>query len=199
MTLEGDANDYLGKGLSGAKIIIVPDRNAKFVPSENIIIGNVALYGATEGEVYIRGQAGDRFCVRNSGAVTVVEGTGDNACEYMTGGRVVVLGKVGRNFAAGMSGGIAFLYGPSDDFFMTCNKEMVSLEKPNTEDLLELRKIVRRHFHYTGSISALEILSDWDEKCKNFLKVIPLEYKKILAKNERIDLGSKHKSESLKN
>jgi glutamate synthase (NADPH/NADH) large chain len=199
MTLEGDSNDYLGKGLSGAKIIIVPDRDSKFTPSDNIIIGNVALYGATEGEVYIRGQAGDRFCVRNSGAITVVEGTGDNACEYMTGGRVVVLGKVGRNFAAGMSGGIAYIYGPTDAFFLTCNKEMVSLEKPNNYDLIDLRKIIRKHFHYTGSISALEVLSDWDQKSKNFLKVIPVEYKKVLEANEKKNLGSKNISEQVNN
>ena len=117
----------------------------------------------------------------------------------MTGGRVVVLGKVGRNFAAGMSGGIAYLYGPSDAFFLTCNKEMVSLEKPDQTDLIELRKIIRKHFHYTGSISALEVLSDWDQKSKNFLKVIPVEYKGVLEKNDKINIGSKNQSETVNN
>ncbi len=182
LTLEGDANDYLGKGLSGGKIIVVPDRNAILDPSENIILGNVALYGATSGEVFIRGMAGDRFCVRNSGAIAVVEGIGDNGCEYMTGGRVIVLGPAGRNFAAGMSGGISYLFQPHKDFFLTCNKEMVLIENPDKTDLAELRKWIRNHFQFTGSMTALEILSDWETKSLLFIKVMPKEYKNILAK-----------------
>jgi glutamate synthase (NADPH/NADH) large chain len=199
MTLEGDANDYLGKGLSGARIVVVPDRDAKIEPSRNIIIGNVAMYGATSGSVYIRGQAGDRFCVRNSGAITVVEGTGDNACEYMTGGRVVVLGAVGRNFAAGMSGGIAYLYQPDDAFFKTCNKEMVSLEECEHQDMEDIRQYVRDHFSLTGSISALEILSNWEEASRSFLKVIPIEYKNVLLQNERKNYGVRNEVKVSKN
>ncbi|NNF32570.1 MAG: glutamate synthase large subunit [Saprospiraceae bacterium] len=195
MTLEGDANDYIGKGLSGGKIIVVPDRDAQIQPSENIIIGNVALYGATSGKIFIRGQAGDRFCVRNSGAIAVVEGTGDNACEYMTGGRVVILGDVGRNFAAGMSGGIAWIYHPSDNFFKTYNREMVVTEDCPPEDLVEIRSHVREHFSLTGSITALEILSNWEEASKFFLRVIPTEYKAILEKSQKVynGIGSESK------
>jgi glutamate synthase (NADPH/NADH) large chain len=190
MTLEGDANDYLGKGLSGAKIVVVPDRDAQIQPSENIIIGNVALYGATSGKAFIRGQAGDRFCVRNSGAIAVVEGAGDNACEYMTGGRVIILGNVGRNFAAGMSGGIAWLYNPRESFFKTYNKEMVSVEKCPTNDLVDIRKYVREHFSLTGSIVALEILSNWEEATNYFIRVIPHDYKKALLQSKRTILTS---------
>ncbi len=198
LTLEGDTNDYLGKGLSGAKLIIVPDRDARIVPSENIIAGNVALYGATSGEVYIRGIAGDRFGVRNSGAIAVVEGTGDNACEYMTGGRVVILGEVGRNFSAGMSGGIAWIYNPKDEFFQTCNKEMVSLEKSSESDLEEVRKYIRDHFNYTGSITALKILTNWEKEAGKFLKVIPIEYKNALMRDQKINLGQKKGSKLIK-
>lgn len=180
-TLEGDSNDYFGKGLSGAKLIISPDRNSTFKPEENIIIGNVALYGATSGEAYIKGIAGERFAVRNSGAITVVEGVGAHGCEYMTGGRVVVLGKVGRNFAAGMSGGIAYIYDESDELKHFLNKEMVELERPTNEDFKELRVLIRNHFKYTGSLKALQILQDWKTQKANFTKVMPTEYKRVLA------------------
>ncbi|HMQ05834.1 MAG TPA: glutamate synthase large subunit [Saprospiraceae bacterium] len=182
LILEGDANDYLGKGLSGAKMVIVPDRNATLDPSENIIIGNVAFYGATSGEAYVRGMAGDRFCVRNSGAHVVVEGIGDNGCEYMTGGSVVILGRVGRNFSAGMSGGVAFIYDPDPAFYALCNRDMVVLENPSRSDMESIRSRIRNHFQYTGSVSALEILGDWETKMKLFLKVIPTDYKKILER-----------------
>ena len=179
-TLEGDANDYFGKGLSGAKLIITPDRAATFVPHENIIIGNVALYGATSGEAYIRGMAGERFAVRNSGATAVVEGVGAHGCEYMTGGSVVVLGKVGRNFAAGMSGGVAYLFNAQGQIENHINKEMVAVEPLEKEDFNKLRKMVRDHFKYTGSERALDILQDWDMAKKNFVKIMPTEYKRVL-------------------
>ena len=179
-TLEGDANDYFGKGLSGAKLIMTPDREAPFDASENIIIGNVALYGATSGEAYIRGIAGERFAVRNSGAKTVVEGVGAHGCEYMTGGTVVILGSVGRNFAAGMSGGQAYLFNTTGDIENHVNPEMVEIEKLGDQDFVELRKMIRDHFKYTGSVSALNILQEWDKAKENFIKIMPVEYKRVL-------------------
>ena len=179
-TLEGDANDYFGKGLSGAKLIMTPDREAPFDASENIIIGNVALYGATSGEAYIRGIAGERFAVRNSGAKTVVEGVGAHGCEYMTGGTVVILGTVGRNFAAGMSGGQAYLFNTTGDIENHVNPEMVEIEKLGDQDFVELRKMIRDHFKYTGSVSALNILQEWDKAKENFIKIMPVEYKRVL-------------------
>src|SRR6185436_11082755 len=159
--LEGDANDYVGKGLSGAKIIVRPDRKATFDPRDNTIAGNVILYGATGGELYLRGIVGERFCVRNSGAKAVVEGVGDHACEYMTGGRVVVLGPTGRNFGAGMSGGLAFVYDPDDTFLQRLNFEMVDLDPLEDEDIEWLRATIRQHQSETDSAVAAHILARW--------------------------------------
>jgi glutamate synthase (ferredoxin) len=181
LTLEGDSNDYLGKGLSGGKLVIVPPAGARFTPEENIIIGNVALYGATSGEAYIRGVAGERFAVRNSGAVAVVEGVGDHGCEYMTGGRVVVLGKTGRNFAAGMSGGIAYIYDPKATFPPRCNPEFVELEPLEHDGDHEfVQELLKRHLRYTGSTLATNILADWPVASKMFVKVMPRDYKRVL-------------------
>ena len=179
--LEGDANDYLGKGLSGGKIIVMPPSDVSFKPEENIIAGNTLLYGATSGEVYISGQVGERFCVRNSGVIAVVEGAGDHCCEYMTGGRVVVLGPTGTNFAAGMSGGIAYVWNPLGNFDFFCNMELVELTLVETEkDNHELRKMIETHYEETGSQIALSILNDWQNSVKKFIKVTPIEYKKII-------------------
>jgi len=187
LRLEGDANDYVGKGLSGGKIIIYPSKASTFIPEENIIIGNVALYGATAGEVYIRGIAGERFAVRNSGVNTVVEGVGDHGCEYMTGGRVVVLGATGRNFAAGMSGGVAYVYDPQGTFSLLCNKQMVDLETlQDPEDMAELKKLVENHQKYTGSGVAIKLLKDWTSMLSKFVKVIPKDYKRALAAEKRV-------------
>lgn len=180
--LEGEANDYFGKGLSGGKLIIYPDKEAGFKAEENIIIGNVAFYGATSGEAYIRGQAGERFCVRNSGVKAVVEGVGDHACEYMTGGRVVILGKTGRNFAAGMSGGIAYVFDADHDFEKLCNKEMVELEAMTDEDKEEVKAMIERHHRYTASEPAKAILDDWKTSASLFVKVMPRDYKAVLLK-----------------
>lgn len=181
MALEGDANDYVGKGLSGGKIIVYPPKNASFIPEENITIGNVAFYGATSGEAYIRGAAGERFCVRNSGLNAVVEAVGDHGCEYMTGGRVVVLGPTGRNFAAGMSGGIAYVLDVNDDFRSRCNLEMVSLESlEDQEEIKEVRDMVVKHARYTNSSVAWKVLSQWDEFVSKFVKVMPGDYKIML-------------------
>ncbi|WP_079933378.1 glutamate synthase large subunit [Carboxydocella sp. ULO1] len=181
LELEGDANDYIGKGLSGGKIIVYPPLEAKFKPEENIIIGNVALYGATSGEAYFRGVAGERFCVRNSGAYAVVEGVGDHGCEYMTGGRVVVLGKTGRNFAAGMSGGIAYVLDEDGTFPQRCNKEMVLLERlENEREIEEVKTMITKHARYTGSALAEAVLADWDNKITQFVKVIPRDYKRMI-------------------
>jgi glutamate synthase (NADPH/NADH) large chain len=179
--LEGESNDYLGKGLSGGRIVVVPPSGATFKPELNIIIGNTVLYGATSGEAYIRGVAGERFCVRNSGAKAVVEGVGDHCCEYMTGGRTVVLGKTGRNFAAGMSGGIAYVLDTDGNFDYFCNKGMVELSHiSDRDDEVELQNMISNHYSYTGSSLAEKILVNWDEYLPKFVKVIPLEYKKIL-------------------
>lgn len=185
LELEGDANDYFGKGLSGAKLIIYPPRSANFAAEENIIIGNVALYGATAGEAYIRGKAGERFCVRNSGAQVVVESVGAHGCEYMTGGVVVVLGSTGRNFAAGMSGGIAYVYNLQGNFSEMCNQEMVDLEMLNAEDIHLLHQLVKKHFDYTKSPVAEFVLSDFENQIKNFVKVFPKEYKKVLQEKKK--------------
>jgi glutamate synthase (NADPH/NADH) large chain len=184
LELEGDANDYFGKGLSGAKLIVYPSHRAGFVPEENIIIGNVAFYGATSGEAYIRGKAGERFCVRNSGAKAVVEGVGDHGCEYMTGGQVVILGDTGRNFAAGMSGGIAYVYDVKGKFSTYCNQEMVDLEAVDMEEYDELKKMIQKHQEYTQSTVAKFVLDDFDNQIRNFLKVFPKEYKKVLLQKK---------------
>ena len=183
MILNGESNDYLGKGLAGGRIIVKPNAGSKFDPSANIIAGNVLLYGATAGEVYINGMAGERFAVRNSGVFAVVEGVGDHGCEYMTGGRVVVLGETGINFAAGMSGGLAYIYDPDQHFDGRCNLDMVDLELvTEQEDINELKTMIKSHFEYTGSIRASRILSHWDEMLPFFVKVFPMEYRRILGK-----------------
>jgi glutamate synthase (ferredoxin) len=181
-TIEGDANDYVGKGLSGGKLILYPPPGSTFVPEENIIIGNVAFYGATSGEAYIRGMAGERFCVRNSGVNAVVESVGDHGCEYMTGGRVVVLGPAGRNFAAGMSGGIAYVLDEQGDFPTRVNREMVGVEKlESAEEIATVRGMIERHFHYTQSTRAQQVLEIWEKMVPHFVKVMPKDYKRMLA------------------
>jgi glutamate synthase (NADPH/NADH) large chain len=178
--LEGDANDYFGKGLSGAKLVVYPDHRSEFIPEKNIIIGNVAFYGATSGKAYIRGKAGERFCVRNSGVEAVVEGVGDHGCEYMTGGRAVILGETGRNFAAGMSGGIAYVYDVNGNFPGNCNKEMVDLDPVDDAGAQELKHMIMEHYRYTGSSVAKFILDDFENQLKHFVKVFPRDYKKVL-------------------
>ncbi|TGE22100.1 glutamate synthase large subunit [Hymenobacter aquaticus] len=178
--LEGEANDYVGKGLSGAQLAIFPSADGKFVPEHNIIIGNVALYGATSGELFVRGQAGERFAVRNSGATAVVEGVGDHGCEYMTGGRALVLGRTGRNFAAGMSGGIAWVYDPDGTFPDNCNQEMVELDPLDADDEAQIQALLRKHQQLTGSQLAGYLLGNWPEEAGRFVKVFPSEYKKVL-------------------
>ena len=161
MELEGDANDYVGKGLSGGRIVIYPPRQSTFVPEDNIIVGNVVLYGATSGKAFFRGRAAERFCVRNSGAHAVIEGVGDHGCEYMTGGRAVILGATGRNFASGMSGGVAYVFDEKGDFNLLCNLELVDLEKvEDSEDIEELKGLISEHQSYTKSEVAARILSD---------------------------------------
>jgi glutamate synthase (ferredoxin) len=182
LRLEGDANDYVGKGLSGGKIIISAPENSTFVPYENIIVGNVALYGATSGEAYFNGMAGERFCVRNSGVHAVVEAVGDHGCEYMTGGRVIVLGPAGRNFGAGMSGGVAYVLDERGDFTVNANKEMVdftALEEP--EEIAAVKAMIEKHMHYTQSSRAQYVLDNWDESLKRFVRVMPRDYSRMLG------------------
>jgi glutamate synthase domain-containing protein 3 len=187
LTLQGDANDYVGKGLSGGKIIVYPPQGSTFVPEENIIIGNVAFYGATGGEAYIRGMAGERFGVRNSGVRAVVEAVGDHGCEYMTGGRVVVLGLTGRNFAAGMSGGVAYVLDVIGDFPKRCNVAMVGLEKlTDPEEIQEVRAMIQRHAEYTNSERARNILKLWEEMVPKFVKVMPKDYKRVIEATRRV-------------
>jgi len=186
--LEGDANDYVGKGLSGGKVIVYPPEGSTFVAEENIITGNVALYGATSGEAFIRGMAGERFCVRNSGVNAVVEAVGDHGCEYMTGGRVVVLGPTGRNFAAGMSGGIAYVLDETDDFHVRCNQQMVGLEKLTEEsEIDQIRQLIQRHAQYTKSQRAWKVLALWEEMVPKFVKVMPKDYKRMLQAIQRAE------------
>lgn len=183
--LEGDANDYVGKGLSGGKLVIIPPATSTYKPEDNIIAGNTLLYGATGGEVYISGQVGERFCVRNSGAIAVVEGAGDHCCEYMTGGRTVVLGRTGRNFAAGMSGGVAYVYNVDGDFDFFCNMEMVELSLiEDSADNKELRQFITNHYEFTKSPQAKRILDNWGEEVNRFIKVMPIEYKKVLQEEK---------------
>ncbi|MEE9404771.1 MAG: glutamate synthase-related protein, partial [Algisphaera sp.] len=191
LKLTGDTNDYVGKGLSGGKIVVRPSDQAPFVAEENVIAGNVALYGATSGELYLRGIAAERFCVRNSGALAVVEGVGDHGCEYMTGGRCVVLGETGRNFAAGMSGGIAYIYDPAGVFPDRCNQAMIELEAvDDTEDVQELVLLLTNHVELTGSSVAEKILKDWDTTRAHFVKVMPVDYKRVLlAQKEAFGLA----------
>jgi glutamate synthase (NADPH/NADH) large chain len=184
LRLAGDANDYLGKGLSGGRIIAAPDPDAVFVAEQQIIAGNVIGYGATSGEMFLRGVVGERFCVRNSGATAVAEGTGDHGCEYMTGGRVTVLGPVGRNFAAGMSGGIAYLLDPRPG---AVNTEMVDTDPLDTEDADFLRDLLGRHLAETGSAVAAGLLADWEASARRFVKVMPKDYKRVLAAARRAE------------
>jgi glutamate synthase domain-containing protein 2/glutamate synthase domain-containing protein 3 len=186
--IRGDANDYFGKGLSGAKLSIRPSEGSGFVAEENIIIGNVAFYGATSGEAYVRGIAGERFCVRNSGVTAVVEGVGDHGCEYMTGGYVVVLGPTGRNFAAGMSGGIAYVFDRSGDFADSCvNRDMVDLDRLEDGDHNRLRRLVKNHYRYTRSTVAERILDNWESALSRFVKIIPIDYKRALSRMAKDD------------
>jgi glutamate synthase (ferredoxin) len=181
LELEGDANDYFGKGMSGGKLIVYPPKGSTFVAEDNIIIGNVALYGATAGELFVRGMAGERFAVRNSGVNAVVEAVGDHGCEYMTGGRVVVLGKTGRNFAAGMSGGIAYVLDEAGDFKTRCNMELVGLEKlTDADEIEEIWKLIQRHQTFTRSERAATILGDWTNYIPKFVKVLPQDYARVL-------------------
>jgi glutamate synthase domain-containing protein 2/glutamate synthase domain-containing protein 1/glutamate synthase domain-containing protein 3 len=180
--LEGDANDYVGKGLCGGKLIINPPAGSTFVPEENIIIGNVAFYGATAGEAYIRGMAGERFCVRNSGVRAVIEAVGDHGCEYMTGGRVVVLGSAGRNFGAGMSGGIAYVLDEAGDFPARVNAQMVAADRlEDPQEIAEVRAMIESHFAYTSSVRAARVLESWDTAVRQFVRVIPKDYRRVLA------------------
>jgi glutamate synthase (ferredoxin) len=182
LELEGDANDYLGKGLSGGRIIVYPPEGSTFVPEENIITGNVAFYGATKGEAYISGMAGERFCVRNSGVDAVVEAVGDHACEYMTGGRIVIIGPTGRNFAAGMSGGTAFILDEAGDFASRCNKAMVAIGKLDDPEEAEIvLQMIKRHAEYTKSQKAFKVIALWEEMLPKFVKVIPHDYARVLA------------------
>jgi glutamate synthase (ferredoxin) len=186
LTLEGDANDYLGKGLSGGKIVVYPPRESTFVDYENVIIGNVAFYGATAGEAYVAGLAGERFCVRNSGVNAVVLSVGDHCCEYMTGGRVVVLGPTGRNFAAGMSGGLAYVLDEMGDFRGRCNPEMVQLFRLEDPDEIALvRDMIYRHAEYTGSQRSRDVLAHWDEMIPRFVKVYPNDYRRVIETQKR--------------
>jgi len=182
LRLEGDANDYVAKGLSGGRVVVRPDRSAGFVAEANVIAGNVLLYGATAGDVFVRGVVGERFCVRNSGATAIVEGVGDHACEYMTGGRAVILGPTGRNIAAGMSGGEAYVL---DLDASKVNREMVDLEPLTEEDRAVLLELVRQHEEETGSTRAAVLLADWDGSLARFSKVMPTDYKRVLAARER--------------
>ena len=181
INLEGDSNDYFGKGLSGGKLIVSPSKKSTYKAEENIIIGNVALYGATSGKAFINGIAGERFCVRNSGAYAVVEGVGDHGCEYMTGGRVVVLGQTGKNFAAGMSGGIAYVLDVDRDLYLKLNKGLVSME-PVTDkyDVLELKAMIKEHVDATGSELGTRILENFSQYLTEFKKIIPHDYQEML-------------------
>jgi glutamate synthase domain-containing protein 2/glutamate synthase domain-containing protein 3 len=187
LELEGDANDYFGKGLSGGKLVLYPPEGSTFTPEENIIVGNVALYGATNGEAYIRGMAGERFGVRNSGVRAVVEGVGDHGCEYMTGGKVVVIGTTGRNFAAGMSGGVAYVLDQDGTFKSRCNFESVELEPLNDRDLRDAEEMLRRHAMYTHSSRAWQLLALWEETAPKLVKVMPRDYQRVLEELERAE------------
>ena len=194
LRLEGEANDYFGKGLSGGRISILPPRgsNAEFHAEDNIIAGNTGLYGATSGELYVNGQVGERFGVRNSGAIAVIEGAGDHCCEYMTGGRVVVLGKTGRNFAAGMSGGVAYVYDPDHTFDYFCNMDMVEINLvEDTVSRKELLELIRQHYLHTGSALAGRMLDDWQRYVEDFIQVVPIEYKRVLQEEQMAKLSQK--------
>lgn len=188
MKLTGESNDYLGKGLSGGRIVVRPPQGIRYAPSKNYICGNILLYGATSGAAYILGRASERFCMRNSGAYAVVEGVGDHGCEYMTGGRVVILGETGLNFAAGMSGGIAYVL--DEDYLLDsrCNLDMVDLEPfARKEDIAAVRGMIERHVRYTGSPKGRAILNDWERYLPHFVKVFPMEYKLALGRMSKED------------
>ncbi len=190
LELEGDANDYVGKGLSGGKLIVYPSKKATFVPAENMIIGNVVLYGAVKGKAFFRGRAAERFCVRNSGARAVIEGVGDHACEYMTGGRAVILGDTGRNFGAGMSGGVAYVLDTNGDFNTKCNQEMVELEQLEyQEEIAVVKGLIEEHREYTGSAVAERLLQDWENTVKTFVKVMPIDYRRVLRNQGDLSVG----------
>jgi glutamate synthase domain-containing protein 3 len=198
LALEGDANDYVGKGLSGGKIVIYPPREATHTAMHNVIIGNVAFYGATAGEAHIRGMAGERFCVRNSGLSAVVLAVGDHGCEYMTGGRVVVLGPTGRNFAAGMSGGIAYIYDEDGTFPTNCNMEMVQIcPLDDPEEMAEVRELIRRHGLTTGSDRSMRIVDHWDDHVAKFVKVFPNDYRRVLLTQRRFKLSGLSDDEAI--
>ncbi|MGI9147939.1 MAG: glutamate synthase subunit alpha, partial [Chloroflexota bacterium] len=197
LRLEGDANDYVAKGLSGGRVIVKPDATAAFIAEENVIAGNVVLYGATSGEAFIRGVVGERFAVRNSGATAVVEGIGDHGCEYMTGGRVVVLGPTGRNFAAGMSGGIAYVYDPQRRFAASVNYDMVELEPLELDEREWLLQTIQRHLELTGSAVADRLLADWDSEVSCFRKVMPRDYKHVLSVMREAEQGGFSEEEAL--
>lgn len=189
LRLFGDANDYLGKSLSGGKIIVTTHSKSSIVPHENIIVGNTLLYGATSGEVYIAGKAGERFAVRNSGAVAVVEGVGDHGCEYMTGGRVVILGETGKNFAAGMSGGIAYILEDIEKFSAKCNFELVNTDTLSDNDKKTLKDLIKKHVEYTDSPKGKEILENWKTYESKFIKVINPQYKAIVEGADATERG----------
>jgi glutamate synthase (ferredoxin) len=190
LELEGDANDYVGKGLSGGKLVVYPPKSSTFVPSENMIVGNVVLYGAISGKAFFRGRAAERFCVRNSGAWAVIEGVGDHACEYMTGGKAIILGDTGRNFAAGMSGGVAYVFDEVGDFETKCNMEMVELEKLEAaEEIAVVRELIEEHLEYTGSKAAERILGDWQNAINTFVKVMPTDYRRVISLKGDLTVG----------
>jgi glutamate synthase domain-containing protein 3 len=197
MKLIGDSNDFLGKGLSGGKITVHPHRKSTFIPEQNTIVGNVAFYGATSGEAYINGIAGERFCVRNSGTNVVVEGVGDHGCEYMTGGTVVVLGQIGKNFAAGMSGGVAFIFDESNNFAQKCNQEQVELDSIKDEaDFNKVYQMLEKHVLYTNSPLGKRVLENWTESREKFIRVIPRDYLEMQHRIQRFEASglSKHKA-----
>jgi glutamate synthase (NADPH/NADH) large chain len=198
LRLEGDANDFLAKGLSGGRVVVRPDRTCTVVAEQNIIAGNVVAYGATGGEVFVRGVVGERFCVRNSGATAVVEGVGDHGCEYMTGGRVVVLGVTGRNFGAGMSGGIAYVYDVDGFFGARVNYEMVEIEPLEDDDVEFLETTLRKHIEYTGSAVATRLLDDWDESLDKFRKVMPRDYHRVLHVIREAEAAGLSEEETMK-
>lgn len=183
--LEGETNDYFAKGLSGGRIAVLPPNRSNFNAEDNIIAGNTGLYGATTGEVYINGKVGERFAVRNSGAIAVVEGAGDHCCEYMTGGRVVVLGETGRNFAAGMSGGVAYVWDKNHNFDYFCNMDMVEINLVEEASYRkELHELIRQHYLYTGSKLARTMLDDWNHYVEDFIQIVPIEYKRVLQEEQ---------------
>jgi glutamate synthase (NADPH/NADH) large chain len=190
LEVEGDANDFVGKGLSGGKVIVYPPKVSQFNAEDQVLVGNVVMYGATSGEAYFRGIAAERFCVRNSGAKAVVEGVGDHGCEYMTGGIAVILGPTGRNFAAGMSGGVAYVYDPQEQLATQCNMESIDLETLADKDASELKQLLTKHLEFTGSQVAQRILEDFDRAMQAFVKVMPTDYKRVLEQREALQAAA---------